>query len=252
MKKRILFASDLDNTLLISHRNRQEGDICVEHNQGIEQSFMTRRVIEILRQLSKMVDFVPITTRSLRQYKRIQWPKGCEPKLAVVANGALLLRQGEVDESWSQQIRPAVDSCRDELQVQYARQYLSKEYIRCRIVDDSYLFLYCDEETDIRTCADVCRKQTWLQVEYQGRKIYFFPPGLDKGAALRRLREYLGSCYVYAAGDSRIDVPMLEVAEMAFAESGLQGAVGGNCQVQPGGTVFSEWMLEKVFDCLNL
>ena len=252
MKKRILFASDLDNTLMISHRNRQEGDVCVEWNQGKAQSFMTRRTIELLCGINKLVDFVPITTRSLEQYSRIEWPEGCEPKLAVVANGAILLRRGEFDEDWSRQIRPVVDICRGELQTQYAKQSSSKVYIRCRIVDDSYLFLYCDEETDVEACADESRRQTWLQVEYQGRKIYFFPPGLDKGTALRRLREYLGSCYVYAAGDSRIDVPMLKIAGMAFAEIGLHGAVGGNCQVQPEGTVFSEWMLEKIFDYLNL
>ncbi len=252
MKKRMLFASDLDNTLMISHRNMQDGDICVEWNQGKAQSFMTSRTIELLREINKLVDFVPITTRSLEQYCRIEWPEGCEPKLAVVANGAILLRQGEFDEDWSRQTRPVVDICRGELQTQYAKQSSSKGYISCRIVDDSYLFLYCDEETDAGACADESRRQTWLQVEYQGRKIYFFPPGLDKGAALRRLREYLGSCYIYAAGDSRIDVPMLEAAGMAFAERGLQGVVGGNCQVQPEGTVFSEWMLEKLFYCLNL
>ena len=224
----------------------------MELNQGKEQSFMTRRTIELLREINKQVDFVPITTRSLEQYRRIEWPEGCELQLAVVANGAVLLRQGEVDEGWSQQIRPVVDICHDELQAQYVRQSLSKAYVSCRIVDDSYLFLYCNEETDVRACADECRRQTWLKVEYQGRKIYFFPPGLDKGEALRRLKKYWGMCYVYAAGDSRMDIPMLEFADMSFAESGLQGLVGGNCHMQPEGTVFSEWMLEEVFDCLNL
>ena len=32
--KDIVFASDLDNTLLHSLRRRREGDICVERNKG--------------------------------------------------------------------------------------------------------------------------------------------------------------------------------------------------------------------------
>lgn len=38
----ILFASDLDNTLLFSHRHRQPEDRCVERLNGAEQGFFTR------------------------------------------------------------------------------------------------------------------------------------------------------------------------------------------------------------------
>ena len=38
----ILFASDLDNTLLFSHRHRQPEDRCVERLNGAEQGFVTR------------------------------------------------------------------------------------------------------------------------------------------------------------------------------------------------------------------
>ena len=68
MKNKILIASDLDNTLLVSHRNRHDGDVCVELNKGNEQSFMTQRGIELLRQVNQKIGFVPITTRSLEQY----------------------------------------------------------------------------------------------------------------------------------------------------------------------------------------
>lgn len=35
----ILFASDLDNTLLVSHQHAQAGDVCVEHLDGKAQGF---------------------------------------------------------------------------------------------------------------------------------------------------------------------------------------------------------------------
>ena len=246
MRKRILFACDLDNTLLVSHRYRQTGDICVEINQGKEQSFMTKRAIALLRQVIRKVDFVPVTTRSIEQYQRIRWPEGCEPELAVTTNGAVLLRQGGIDEDWVRQVRPKIDVWREEMQLQHEKWSLSKDFIRCRIVDDSYLFLYCDEDINVRACADACRMQSQLEVAYQGRKIYLLPPGLGKGDAVVLLKERLQSCYVCAAGDSTMDVSMLKVADKAYAESFLSDLVGEFCLVKPEGPVFSEWLLEKL------
>lgn len=251
MNEKILFASDLDNTLLVSHRCRQDSDICVELNQGKEQSFMTKRAIGLLREINRQIGFVPITTRSLEQYRRIEWPEGCEPEMAVVANGAILLRRNEIDGKWSNQIKPVVDAVFYELKSQYERHLSLKDYISCRIVDDSYVFLYCDEEADVAACVDECRRHTTLKVEHLGRKIYFFPAGLGKGEALIRLKECLRSSYIYAAGDSPIDVSMLRIADMAFAENGLREEVGTNCQVQPEGVCFSEWLLEKILEHLN-
>ena len=47
----ILFASDLDNTLLFSHRHRQPGDRCVELLNGAEQGFFTQETVDLLPQV---------------------------------------------------------------------------------------------------------------------------------------------------------------------------------------------------------
>ena len=49
MMKRILFATDLDNTLLFSHRHRQPGDRCAELWNGAEQGFFTPETVDLLR-----------------------------------------------------------------------------------------------------------------------------------------------------------------------------------------------------------
>lgn len=244
MAKKILFACDLDNTLLISHRHRQPGDICVEHVQGKEQSFMTVKAIELLRRVQKQVQFVPVTTRSLEQYQRIAWPEDCESELAVTTNGAVLLRRGTIDEVWAQQSENVIAPWREELQAQCVRYSEDMDYLRCRIVDDSYLFLCCTENGDAGRLAAECQKHTNLQVVFSGRKIYFFPWGLDKGQALIRLKTYLGCSIAYAAGDSSIDVPMLEKVDRAFAVSDLHELGGDRILLHPPGTIFSEWLLE--------
>ena len=96
----ILFASDLDNTLLFSHRHRQPGDRCVERLNGAEQGFFTQDTLDLLPQVVRRVHLLPITTRSVEQYRRIQWPDGTAPRIALTANGAVLLRDGEVDRAW--------------------------------------------------------------------------------------------------------------------------------------------------------
>ena len=96
----MMFVSDLDNTLLFSHRYRQPGDVCVEYLDGNEQGFLTQTTIELLRQATQHLLFIPVTTRSVNQYQRIQWPIGCQPKYAVTTNGAILLVDGEIDLPW--------------------------------------------------------------------------------------------------------------------------------------------------------
>ena len=83
----ILFASDLDNTLLFSHRHRQPGDRCVERLNGAEQGFFTQDTLDLLPQVVRRVHLLPITTRSVEQYRRIQWPDGTAPRIALTANG---------------------------------------------------------------------------------------------------------------------------------------------------------------------
>ena len=98
--KRSLFASDLDNTLLFSHQHAQAGDVCVEHLDGKAQGFFSPNVIRGLAQINRTMRFVPVTSRSVAQFLRIQFPPGCVPKYALVANGGLLLRNGAVDPAW--------------------------------------------------------------------------------------------------------------------------------------------------------
>ena len=55
-----------------------------------------------------------------------------------------------------------------------------------------------------------------IRAVVSGRKVYFFPPGVDKGTALCRAAERFGPERVIAAGDSVIDVPMLRRADLAL------------------------------------
>ena len=247
--KDIVFASDLDNTLLHSLRRRREGDICVERNNGREQGFMTPGTIRLLEEAGKTLTLIPVTTRSIEQYRRIEWPHGTEPEYAVTTNGAVLLRRGRIDEAWRRNQEARIAPCREELLAQYEKQSKKEAYIRCRLVDESYLFAYCADGVAVEETAEECRRETLLTVQHSGRKIYFFPPGLDKGLAVKMLRERFPGKRIYAAGDSCIDVPLLREADLAFAHRELESAKldeAAHIRRQEGEGNFAEWLLEQL------
>ncbi len=244
-EKKILFACDLDNTLLISHRDKHPDYICVEIYQGKEQSFMTRKSAELLQIINKKVHFIPVTTRSMEQYKRIEWPAGSDPKYAVTTNGAVLFRNGIAEDYWLQETMEEIKDEKAEIISQFEKQSASGEYLICRIVDESYLFLCCENEEVAEKKICELKVQTKLKVERTGRKIYLFPQKLDKGAALERLKRKLNVDFVFAAGDSEMDAPMLNKANVAFAPEVSRGKVKDSCLFSPTGVIFSEWFLRE-------
>ena len=212
----ILFASDLDNTLLFSHRHRQPEDRCVERLNGAEQGFFTRETPDLLPQVVQRVHLLPITTRSIEQYQRIQWPDGTAPRIALTANGAVLLRDGQMDRAWYAASQALV---RDHWEALAAvLDHLTRQggatSVRC--VEGVYVYAaYPDIPAAERVARDWCGGSA-LQAVVSGRKVYFFPPGIDKGTALRRAVERFGPERVIVAGDSVIDVPMLRQADLAL------------------------------------
>ena len=65
---------DLDNTLIYSCRHDiGEEKVCVELYEGREVSFMTKRSLSLLKEVQKKALFVPVTTRTAEQYRRIDF-----------------------------------------------------------------------------------------------------------------------------------------------------------------------------------
>lgn len=218
MENNLILASDLDNTLLFSKKHAAPQDICVELYQGRPQGFFTPRTIELLHSIKEEIFFVPVTTRSIAQYQRITWPAGCESEYAVTTNGAVLLHNGEQDREWQERAEAVIAPWREEIARLFALYENDERFELCRIVDGAYLFVARPDATDAAEYAARCQQETELTVVASGRKIYFFPPQLSKGWAVQELRRRFGKeeSKILAAGDSTIDIPMLEAADCAF------------------------------------
>ena len=211
---KILFACDLDNTLIHSHKTRHADDICVELYEGREQSFISRRALDLLKRISEKILFIPVTTRSITQYRRIFWTEDFKPRFAVVANGAYLL-DGDKQENFLREVSKPYET---EINRQLALAD-KNIFTIARIVDESFLFLRCRDDI----APEGIFFDTNLTVQHTGKKIYLFPPLLNKGEALKLLIKKFSPDKVITAGDSAIDLPMLELADVAFGKKNLRG-----------------------------
>lgn len=214
--KKILFACDMDNTLIHSSRLYKENDINIEIYDGREISFMSPKAIELLNKLleSDKVDFLPVTTRSIAQFSRIQLPG--EVNTALVCNGTILLNGGVPDEKWQETAITETEKYLPEME-QLCKKYEESGLFRTvKIVDGMFLFAARDNRDGIDELAEKLATETTLNLEVSGRKMYWFPQIANKGTSLKRYCETFGYERVIAAGDSSIDYPMLDFADTAL------------------------------------
>lgn len=249
----ILFACDLDNTLLYSFKHKCEGDICVEVLKGKEQGFMSPKACDLLKEVVSKVDFVPVTTRSVEQYSRIKWLSDTSPQYAASTNGAILMKNYNKDLEWFERSEFYSKLAYNEL-VKLQRSLIDCDrFIKCHIVDEMYLLAYCREDIDMKKCVAECKALTTLNVVASGKKIYFFPNGLNKDSAVIRLKEKLKSNMVICAGDSELDIPMLNVADIAIVPSISMAKKIKNKNVYINkNDNFSEFVLKSVLEILNM
>ncbi|MCR5807518.1 MAG: HAD hydrolase family protein [Oscillospiraceae bacterium] len=220
---RYIFFSDLDRTLIFSYNRLTPEDerICVEKKGKKELSFMTPQSAETFAEIDSLCRFIPVTSRSEEQYKRIFLPFGIKPHLAIIDNGANLLIDGEPDAGWNRTFSEAFRKAADEIRV--CKEYLQKcenTYFEIRIVDDSFLFTKCKDSDAV---AEDMRKTLGLTnsgVFTNGDKLYVIPDGITKEAAQKELRKRFPDHIVIAAGDSPFDENMLRDADISVINKG--------------------------------
>lgn len=244
-----LLLTDLDNTLLYSHKHAQEGDVCIEYLNGERQGFMTKQTVSMLEHLPDDLLLIPVTSRSIAQYRRILWPAR-PPKLAVCANGAVLLRDGEIDAQWSADSRKIIDPCMEALLELQAFALDRQIGLRARMVDEAYLFISCADPESARAAAAQISPPDSVQPQLLGRKLYYIPKGLDKGFAAKKLKERLGARLVLSAGDSEMDLPLLAQADVALTPNTTlaQKICGTRVESCPQGAAFSEFVLRYAIE----
>ncbi|MEY9937264.1 HAD family hydrolase [Streptacidiphilus sp. MAP5-3] len=252
---RHLVGCDLDRTLVYSARalglRVPDEDaprlLVVEVHQGEPLSYMTEAAARLLATLIAVTDFVPATTRTVAQYRRIHLPgpvPDWTPRHAICANGGHLLVDGEPDQDWHAQIRATLaQQCTplDEIVHRLALTADPEWTRKRRVAEDLFAYLVVDRPSLppgwVEELSGWAAERGW-GVSLQGRKVYLVPQPLTKSAALAEVGRRTGAATVLAAGDSLLDAELLLAADAAFRPGHGELAEAG--WTAPGVTALAE------------
>ncbi|MGI5198469.1 HAD family hydrolase [Streptomyces sp. CA-288835] len=229
---KVLVASDLDRTLIYSAAalalplpdERAPRLLCVEVYESKPLSYMTETAAALLAELAELGDealFVPTTTRTRQQYRRIQLP-GPAPKFAICANGGHLLVDGASDPEWHAQVTERLaGECaplaevRDHMAATADPAWVRKH----RVAEDLFAYVVVERELLpedwVKELAVWAENRGWT-VSLQGRKIYAVPKPLTKSAAMHEIARRTGADLTLAAGDSLLDADLLLAADRGW------------------------------------
>lgn len=222
MGNKVLYASDMDRTLIFSRRFIDEYPTDASYNpveyKGIEIiSYMADEVKAKLHDIrsNEKVTFVPVTTRSLDEYSRVNL--GFTPEYAIVDNGGCILHNGEPMEEWEEYVRSGINYLGMANLLSDVETFLDSVDYKVKIIDNRYLFFKTkDPDKFDEEIKDLVIKYPEWVFTRQVRKCYAIPIHFSKQIALRWLWNKLEKPYIIASGDSELDLPMLTLANKAF------------------------------------
>ncbi|MFD0850689.1 HAD family hydrolase [Actinomadura adrarensis] len=226
----VLVCSDLDRTLIYSAAALALDDgrpdeamprlLCVELYNAAPLSYMTETAAKGLEALAEVTTFVPTTTRTPEQYARVHLLEK-PASYAICANGGRILVDGVEDPDWSALVAARIAETGAALdEVREHMVGISGEFVLKRR-EASGLFAYAVVNRSalppdwIEDLTGWCAERGW-RTSLQGRKVYCLPSGLTKAAAAAEIALRTGSDRMLAAGDSLLDMELLEAADAAI------------------------------------
>ncbi|PWK13101.1 hydrolase [Tumebacillus permanentifrigoris] len=225
----MIFASDLDQTLIYSARSMGTGHadsdiVPAELKDGKVLSYMAIAALALLREVADQLMFIPVTTRTIAQYQRIHlFQDEIRPKYAITSNGGNLLIDGVPDQQWAQEMhRKKEQTCAPSAEVlRLFHEIASPDWvIGERFCDELFFAIVIKREAmplaAVLDLADRLSGMGW-ETSVQGRKVYLVPNVINKQAALVHIQEREGRTVLLASGDSLLDRCMLDLAHTALA-----------------------------------
>lgn len=256
---------DLDGTVI--HRPDGREALVVDRIGDRDVAVWTARAARLMAELRRRAVVLPATTRTLDQLRRARLGDAWEH--AVVANGADLVMRGELDLAWRRFVlRVVQDSSPSLAAVEeiVRRETRGVADARVRSVQGVMVVSVLDDagpadRTGMRP-ADLAGAieravggADWI-VSAGRRKVHVVARAASKLTAAREVARRLGVTGFVAAGDSLLDLELLEVAGRAVCtaegEIARRGAVPAGAVVVPGhGGICGERVLDALLACLG-
>ncbi|MBW8483473.1 HAD family hydrolase [Actinomadura parmotrematis] len=224
----VLVCSDLDRTIIYSAAAMGLSGpdaalprvLCVEFYGGAPLSYMTETAARTLEELARAAVLVPTTTRTPEQYARVHLlPE--PPAYAICANGGHLLVGGVDDGDWAAAVRGRL--AEQAAPLAEITAYLAGTgdgfVLKRRTAAGLFAYNVVDRASLpdgwLADLSGWCAERGW-RTSLQGRKVYCLPGGLTKAAAAAEVAARTGAAATLAAGDSLLDIELLEAATCAL------------------------------------
>ena len=224
----MIFASDLDSTLIFSAKHCKhinEGELFPVDFYNNKCSCITKYMKSTLEHINESMLFIPVTTRSPKEYKRIKYFYDViKPKYAVVANGGIILKNGIELTAWSNIISAKIKEIVSvNTMINLCGFFLESDFvISYKTCEDLFIYSIVDEDklTDMLSKEDValdylevlrsfCSKHNY-SVSKQGRKVYIVPNCINKYDPINYIMQLEHIDIFLAAGDSVLDYPLIK------------------------------------------
>ena len=225
----MIYASDLDRTLIYSLNaigvpRDTPGLVPAEIIDGRTVSYISQKALAMLKELAAKIVFMPVTTRTIAQYRRINlFQETIIPDYAVTSNGGNILVDGVVDQEWRAAVGRLVErgSASAEEAGRLVRSVVRAEWITSeRYCDELFYTFVVHRDSlpldEITRMADRLDGLGW-KVSLQGRKLYVVPEAVNKSDAIIHVRRTVRSEPMVASGDSLLDKSLLASADYAIA-----------------------------------
>jgi hydroxymethylpyrimidine pyrophosphatase-like HAD family hydrolase len=233
----MIFASDLDSTLIFSSRHckliNEEKLFPVDFYNN-KCSFITKSMKDTLEHINENMLFIPVTTRSPREYSRIKYFYDViKPKYAVVANGGIILKDGIEYAPWSDiistrtkgviSVKSMIKLCSFFLESDMVKSYKTCEdmFIYSIVDEDKLAIMLSNKEMNLdyfEVLRGFCAKYNY-SVSKQGRKVYIVPNCINKYDPINYIMQLENINILIAAGDSLLDYPMINHSDYGIVPS---------------------------------
>lgn len=218
----MIFATDLDRTLIYSHLFLDEADCeyeLIEKKGEKPIAYMSKKAIGLLEELHTKAHIIPITLRNETEFHRIDlFKKNIVPEIFVTNNGGTIYYKGQEDKSWTNHINEQMVKMpisHEKIKGQFLNHYhgLIEKEVNC----GNLIWLFMGERDHIDYEAvqsfESTFKDTGWRIDVSGRKIYVYPYFVTKWCALSYIKENYFKEEIFAAGDSIFDMEMVEKAD---------------------------------------
>ena len=218
---------DLDNTIIFSYRHDIGEKVAVEYYQGRQQSYMPVDAFEILQTKDNDV-LIPLTSRTLAQYERVRlFADGRIPQYALLDNGGILLINGKTDKEWTAETERMLGK---DIEIMKSCQESFGRFGKIKLQDGLVYLLKLHDVSDMPYIEEIVYEKGLMIFRHMD-KVYICSQKLTKGNAIKRFVEKYHSDYVISAGDSWVDVSMMEVSDAGVYSADLQDELGDNTNV---------------------